>query len=434
MCVSVNACLSSEQSSLRNFELLYEYRIITGSPKGNSMYDRNIEDKDLETWSSYLLDHSLGGIVSSDIVMIKGERICWPLLSILERKVIEAGAIPDVCLVPPNNDRGRVWSATMGRYGSHVQMTRIPPWHQNRYEAMTKYIEVLGAEDPSYYTGLTNEQTRRLATAERPFFEIRLTKPGVLTLFPTPGFAALEGMDFEEYTRFIVRASTTDPRPLKQAEENIASCFEQAQKVTIETHCPDTGRDLRLALTLTECRPVLCYGIRNFPDGEIFTSPDARHADGEIFFDLPVSYGGHVIQGVYLKLERGRITAYHAEIGQEQLSAIIETDEGSHRLGEIALGMNPGLERVLKHPLYTEKVGGTLHIAIGASFEFSFHEQPSSAEGKRTIEALEKAGVFNHSAQHADFVVDFRPGGCGRRVFFGDAELIAREGSWRVRR
>ena len=77
-----------------------------------------IDQQDLEVWAGYLLDHSIGGVGPSDRVMIKGEGVCWPLISVLERKVIEAGGVPDVCLVPPNNDRGKVWSATMGRIAS----------------------------------------------------------------------------------------------------------------------------------------------------------------------------------------------------------------------------------------------------------------------------------------------------------------------------
>ena len=118
-----------------------------------------ITHEDLETWAGFLVDHSLGGVGPGDRVMIKGERVCWPLMAVLERRVIEAGALPDVCLVPPNNDRGKVWSATMGRYGKGEQIDAVPDWHRQRYQSMTKYVEVLGAEDPSEYSGLAAEQS-----------------------------------------------------------------------------------------------------------------------------------------------------------------------------------------------------------------------------------------------------------------------------------
>jgi aminopeptidase len=391
-----------------------------------------IEPRDLETWARYLLEHSLGGIDPDDRVMIKGERICWPLMAVLERLVIEAGAVPDVYLIPPNNDRGRVWSAAMGRLGSPGQLERIPDWHGDRYQSMTKYVEVLGGEDPSKYTGLTPSTVQALAAADRPFSDLRLARPWVITLYPTPAFAELEGMDLDEYTDFIVRASTTDPRPLLAAEQRLEPVFAAAESMTIVTQHPGDGRELTLELNIAPGRPTMSYGLRNFPDGEIFTSPDARGTAGEIFVDLPVTYGGNDIQGIYLKFESGRIVSFRANVGQEHLAAIIETDEGSRRLGEVALGMNPGLDRVLKHPLFVEKVGGTLHIAIGASYEDCYVDQPSSKEGAARIKELEQSGALNRSAQHVDIVTDFRPGGCGRRVLVGSVELKPEEGVWVV--
>jgi aminopeptidase len=394
--------------------------------------EAEISRDDLETWADYLLNHSLGGIEPSDRVMIKGERICWPLMAVLERRVIEAGAVPDVYLIPPNNDRGRVWSAAIGRWASAEQMAAIPEWHRARYEGMTKYVEVLGGEDPEQYTGLEPAQQAALASADRPFSDIRISKPWVITLYPTPAFAALEGMDLAEYTSFIVNASTTDPRPLLEAEQRIEPVFADGAEMTVVTEHPDEGRELQLRLDISLGRGMMSYGLRNFPDGEIFTSPDARRTEGEIFVDLPVTYGGNDIQGIYLRFEGGVIVDYRAHLGHEHLAAIIETDEGSHRLGEVALGMNPGLDRVLKHPLFVEKVGGTLHIAIGASYEDCYVEDPGSDEGKARIKELEASGALNRSAQHVDIVTDFRAGGCGRRVAVDGVELTPESGLWVV--
>ncbi len=386
------------------------------------MREPKIDPKDLETWAGILIDHSIGGVAPGDRVMIKGERIGWPLMEVLERRVLEAGGVPDVLLVPPNNDRGRVWSAAMGRHGSAEQAQRTPDWHLARYQSMTKYIEVLGAEDPSRFAGLTPDQMQRVVPPDQPFTALRLAKPWVITLYPTPGFAELEGLDFDEYTEFLVRASTVDPRPLKAAEDRIAPLFDEARSMTVVTAHP-SGRELTLRLDLTPSLPALSYGLRNFPDGEVFTSPDARRTEGEIFVDLPIMNAGRDIRGIHLRFEAGRIVEYSAEGGLERLRAIIETDEGSHRLGEVALGMNPGLTRVLKHPLLVEKVGGTLHIAIGASYDHAYKDADR-------IEELKAAGIRNESAQHVDIVSDFRPGGCGRRVLFDDREVVVRDGVW----
>jgi len=391
-----------------------------------------IDQENLEIWAGFLLDHSIGGVSADDRVMIKGEAVCWPLMEVLERKVIEAGGVPDVHLVAPNNERGRVWSAGMARYASEEQLGRIPGWHRDRYDSMTKYVELLGAEDPAQFMGLTADQSQALAAADRPFADIRLSRPWVITLFPTEASAELEEMDFATYQDFIVGASTTDPRPLLEAEERLAPVFNDGTTIRIVTEHPRDERELALELDISRSRACLSYGLRNFPDGEVFTSPDANSAEGEIFVDLPVNYGGNDIQGIYLKFEGGRIVEYRADVGHEHLKAIIETDDGSHRLGEVALGMNPGLDRVLKHPLFVEKVGGTLHIAVGASYEDCYVDDPASAKGKAEIEELAAAGVLNRSAQHVDIVTDFRRGGCGRTVHVDEIELGPRDGVWGV--
>ncbi len=397
------------------------------------MLEPTIDPAALEIWADYLIDHSVGGVGPGDVVMIKGERICWPLMAILERKVIEKGGTPDVYMVPPNNERGRVWSADMARTGTPDQIGNTPAWNKDRYEVMNKYIEVLGAEDPTLYAGLNPEQAGLLAKADRPFSTLRLARTWVITLYPTPGMAKAEGMELDEYVDFIVRASTQDPQPLKEAEEALEPLFNQAKKATIITQHPHDGRELTLTMDLSKSQGVLCYGLRNFPDGEIFTSPDANSVQGQIFVDLPVSYGGVDMMGIYLEFEAGRIVKYDADQGRGQLEAIIETDEGSHRLGEFALGMNPGLEKVLKHPLFVEKVGGTLHIAIGMSYEDCYVDDPSTDEGKARLQALVEQGVCNQSAQHVDIVTDFRPGGCGRRVLLDDVEVVVKDGLWVVK-
>jgi aminopeptidase len=353
-------------------------------------------------------------------------------MAALERMVIEAGGTPDVYLVPPNNERGRVWSAAMARIGSQEQLDRVPEWHGARYDSMTKYVEVLGAEDPDQFMGLEAEQSQALAAADRPYANIRLSKQWVITLFPTEASARLEEMDFDTYREFIVGASTTDPRPLLEAEKKLAPVFDEGSEIRIVTEHPSDDRELTLEMNIASGRAVMSYGLRNFPDGEIFTSPDANSTEGEIFVDLPVNYGGNDISGIYLRFEKGRIIEYSAEVGHEHLETIIETDDGSHRLGEVALGMNPGLDRVLKHPLFVEKVGGTLHIAIGMSYEDCYVEDPSSVDGKNEIEKLAEAGILNRSAQHVDIVTDFRPGGCGRTVHIDGAELAPKNGVWEV--
>ncbi|MCK5453830.1 MAG: hypothetical protein KAJ16_05685, partial [Calditrichia bacterium] len=89
-----------------------------------------VQKKDLEVWANYLLNYSLGGIKSDDIVMIKGEHVCWPLISVLQDKIFAAGGIADINLVAPDNDRGKVWGASIARHGTVDQIMQVPQWHE----------------------------------------------------------------------------------------------------------------------------------------------------------------------------------------------------------------------------------------------------------------------------------------------------------------
>lgn len=391
-----------------------------------------IKQEDLEKWADYLLDHSLGGIQKDDVVMLKGEYITWPLIQVLKTKIIQAGAVPDVFLVEPDNDRGQIWGAAMAKHGSMEQINRVPDWFKDRYENMTKYIEILGAESPDLFANLPDKKSAAIKKADMPFKEIRLSKPWILTLYPTKAFSDMENMSLEEYTDVVMSTTLTDPNKLEVDEQPIYEVMNESDTITIETVHPEEERDLKLSMSIKDRNIVKCTGKNNFPDGEVFTSPDANTVEGEIFVDLPVFFNGVNIRGIYLKIEDGKIVGYDAQENADTLSTIIETDKGSHRIGEVALGMNKGLQTALKHPLFVEKVGGTLHIAIGESYPECYVDDPNSEEGKQKIEELKDEGIVNSSAQHVDIVVDFREGGAGKSVKFDGREVTSTNNIWKV--
>ncbi|MCK4766590.1 MAG: aminopeptidase [Candidatus Aminicenantes bacterium] len=393
----------------------------------------NIAAKDLETWADFILEHSLGGIQPEDVVMVKGEYITWPLLSVIQDKIFAAGAAADINLVPPDNNRGQVWSSSMARFGTVEQIERAPDWHKQRYEAMNKYIEILGAENPALFANLPAETGAALTRVDGPFKGIRMGKCWVLTLYPTEAFAAMEGMSLQEYADIIVKASTVDPRQLEEVEEPLFQALTKANRVTIVSEHPGSGKTLELKMDIAGRNSVKCTGKRNFPDGEVYTSPDANSVVGEIFVDLPVYYDGVTLEGIYLKFEKGVIVDYRAEKEHGALKEIIETDEGSHRLGEVAFGMNRGIQKALKHPLFVEKVGGTMHIAIGASYPDCYVDDTASAEGQLELEKFFQKGVLNRSSRHVDIVTDFRPGGAGKAAYLDDTKIeLSKDNIWVV--
>ena len=144
-------------------------------------------------------------------------------------------------------------------------------------------------------------------------------------------------------------------------------------------------------------------------------------------------FNGVTIEGIYLKIKDGQIVEYKAQKEFDTLKMIIETDAGSHRIGEVALGMNKGLKTALKHPLFVEKVGGTLHIAIGESYPECYVKDPSSLEGNLQLGEFIQKGICNESSQHVDIVVDFREGGSGKRLFLDETEIFSEDNIWKIK-
>ena len=127
------------------------------------------------------------------------------------------------------------------------------------------------------------------------------------------------------------------------------------------------------------------------PDGEFFTGPVEDLVQGEITFDLPAMIGGREVTGVRLRFEGGEVTDANAERGEEYLIKLLDTDPGSRRLGEVGIGTNYEIDRGTREVLLDEKIGGTVHMALGRSYP--------------------ETGGVNESAVHTDLVCDLRQGG-----------------------
>jgi len=166
------------------------------------------------------------------------------------------------------------------------------------------------------------------------------------------------------------------------------------------------GKDTDLTL-LIEARPFLtCDGHINFPDGEIYTGLVEDSAQGTICFALPSSYDGHPVDDIRLRFERGRVVEAHSAVGEDFLLSMLDLDEGARRIGEFAFGTNYGVREATRNTLFDEKIGGTIHMALGRSYP--------------------ESGGLNVSALHWDMVCDLREQG---EVWI-DNELFLKDGKY----
>jgi aminopeptidase len=166
------------------------------------------------------------------------------------------------------------------------------------------------------------------------------------------------------------------------------------------------GPDTDLRLGVEGRRWIAADGKLNMPDGEVFTSPLETATEGEIRFSFPAIFHGRAVEDVRLRFEGGRVVAAEAKTANEYLQSLLDMDAGSRTLGELAFGMNYEIDRFTRDILFDEKIGGTLHLALGSSFK--------------------KLGGQNDSGLHWDMICDLRSEG----EVYADGELVWRAGQF----
>jgi aminopeptidase len=199
-------------------------------------------------------------------------------------------------------------------------------------------------------------------------------------------------MSLEAFADFVFEATFSDRAdPIREWEK-----LGERQKTIVARLCgADTMRivggetDLRLSV---KGRPFTsCDGRINMPCGEVFAAPIEHSADGKIFFDVPSCWSGREISGIRIVFRRGRVVEASAEKNGKFLSTLIATDAGASRIGELAIGTNFRIRRFTKNILFDEKVGGTVHLALGNAYP--------------------ESGGKNKSAIHWDMIKDLRKDG-----------------------
>lgn len=164
------------------------------------------------------------------------------------------------------------------------------------------------------------------------------------------------------------------------------------------------AKDTDLTVFVTGRKWINCFGQENFPDGEVFTGPIENATEGCIRYTFPISYSGREVDDVQLWFKKGVVVKATASKGEKFLQTMLATDPGARRLGEFSFGTNYGVKKYTKNTLFDEKIGGTIHLAIGSGYP--------------------ETGSSNKSSLHWDMVCDLRKQG----EVYADNELIYKNG------
>jgi aminopeptidase len=193
--------------------------------------------------------------------------------------------------------------------------------------------------------------------------ELYLSKRWCVTVHPTASLAQQANMSMNEYQEFVYNATLLDWKAESKLLYKMKEHLEQHKDIQF------TGPETDLYASTEGRIWIASDGKHNMPSGEVFTAPVEDTVEGKIYFDIPFQQQGKVIEGVRLTFEKGEVVDYSAEKSEATLKEIIEIDEGSRRLGEMAIGTNRGIKQYTLNMLFDEKIGDTIHCALGRAYK-----------------------------------------------------------------
>jgi aminopeptidase len=331
-------------------------------------------------------------VKEGDTCVIEGASPGEPLIAAIYEEVLRAGGHPVMALSLP----GQV--PAFFKHGSDAQLEWVSPIATWAAEEADCRIAVGADTNTRELSGVSPEQQSKRRAATRHLLETTMRRSAegdhrwVYTLFPTPGYAADAEMSLADFEDFYFHACLADdPDPLGAWGRASAECERLAEWIQGHEEVRVTAPGTDVTLGVAGRKFIAADGARNMPDGEFFTAPLEDSVEGEVSFDLPAMVGGRQVAGVKLRFEAGKVVDASAERGEDYLISLLDTDAGARRLGELGIGTNYGIDRGTGDVLLDEKIGGTVHMAVGASYP--------------------ECGGRNESAVHTDLVCDLRRGG-----------------------
>jgi len=361
-----------------------------------------LQDEVIARWAELLVDYCLGVRIGETIVVCS-EIPARPLVEACYKTIVLRGAYPLVRLEIPGLHEFFVEHAT------EPQVAEVPAVALFEAQYASGRILISAESDTRSMSRVDPTRQARFERARDPIRQATRHARWVLTQYPTAAYAALAGMSLPDYEEFVTRAMFLDHAVPRAAWQELGS--RQAALVEFMTGVRTVrieAEGTELTLSVAGRTWINSDGRRNMPSGEIFTGPIEDSATGRLRCGFPVCRDGRELVGISLEFQQGNVVAASASEGQDYLLAMLELDPGARRIGELGLGLNRGIDRFTGSILYDEKIGGTVHVALGQSYP--------------------ETGGLNSSALHWDLIVDTRAQG---RIT-ADGRLVMENGRWLV--
>ncbi len=364
-----------------------------------------MKDPRIEKLADVLVNYSTA-VKPGDLVLIGGSLVGAPLVTAIYEQVIKSGGHPIVSMRPDEcaeillrdgSDEQLTFADPIAQYGVENADVRIAYWGATNTKALSKY-------DPAKQSLVSQGRKKFMETFLERAARHELRWVG--TQFPCQASAQDAEMSLSQYEDFVFSAGLLhheDPasawREISERQQRLVDFLNGKKELRFVA---PNGTDLKLAI---EGRTWLnCDGHENFPDGEVFTGPIEDATEGTVCYSFPAVHGGREVHDIRFEFKAGKVVKASASKGEEFLLAMLDQDAGARILGEIAIGTNYSIQDYSKNTLFDEKIGGTFHAAVGASYP--------------------ESGGKNQSGLHWDMVCDLRQGG----QIFVDGELISENG------
>jgi len=340
-----------------------------------------------------------------DLVIVDSGPAGAPLVREIYRRILAAGGHP---LVHISVDATQ---EALMREGSEAQLGFLSPARVEEIESANVRIVIEADENTRTLAAVEPARQALVKRARKPLGDRLFERSAagelrwLVTLYPTHAAAQDAGMSLADYEDFVYRAGMLDRddpvsawREFGERLDRVAAWLDTKD----ELHVVAEGTDLRLRVGGR--RWVSSRGLENFPDGEVFTGPVETSVEGTVRCSFPAAYQGRIVEDAEVRFEGGEVVATEASRGRDFLDEMLAVDEGARRMGEFAFGLNESITEFTLNTLFDEKIGGTMHFALGKSYP--------------------ETGGVNGSALHWDLVCDLREGS----EVYADGELVYRDG------
>jgi aminopeptidase len=345
-----------------------------------------------------IVDHSVR-VEPGDNVVIRAPPSAEDLVVAVMEKLGEVGANPSLTFSSSRAQRAFMKA-------SDPEDFELPEHQMAAVEEADVAIGIRASRNTHESGDVDPGKNMAYSKAMKPLQDEMMDKRWVGTQYPAAGNAQDAEMSTEAYENFVWDAINKDWDEQREFQANLVEILEDGSEVRIVS-----GDTTDLTMSIEDMEPVNDYAENNLPGGEVFTAPVPDSVEGEVLFDMPLMAQGREVQDVYLRFEEGEVVEHSAEKNEDVLSAVLDTDEGAKRLGELGIGMNRDIDEFTYNMLFDEKMGDTIHLAIGRAYEMNVPEDRER----------------NESAVHMDMIVDMSEDS----YIEVDGEVVQRDGTFR---